>query len=81
MGKQDSEIARAVKLRPIREVAERLGLTAADLEPYGRDTAKIRSALELLKPYGIQEIVRTGRIAMAREVQPENTKTKATSGV
>ncbi|OGX37308.1 MAG: acetolactate synthase small subunit [Omnitrophica WOR_2 bacterium RIFCSPHIGHO2_02_FULL_68_15] len=45
------------------------------------DTAKIRSALELLKPYGIQEIVRTGRIAMAREVQPENTKTKATSGV
>ena len=42
MGKQDSEIARAVKLRPIREVAERLGLTAADLEPYGRDTAKIR---------------------------------------
>lgn len=34
------------------------------------DTAKILSALELLKPYGIQEIVRTGRIAMAREVQP-----------
>ncbi len=45
------------------------------------DTAKILSALELLKPYGIKEIVRTGRIAMAREVQPETTKAKATSGV
>lgn len=45
------------------------------------DTAKIHSALELLKPYGIQEIVRTGRIAMAREVQPESAKTKAASGV
>ena len=42
MGKQDLEIARAVKLRPIHEVAESLGLGAADLEPYGSDKAKIR---------------------------------------
>lgn len=38
------------------------------------DTAKIHSAMELLKPYGIQEIVRTGRVALAREVQPEPAK-------
>ena len=42
MGKQDIDIARAVKLKPIQEVAEALGLSAADLEPYGRDKAKIR---------------------------------------
>ncbi len=42
MGKHDIEIARAVKLRPIHEVAESLGLGAADLEPYGSDKAKIR---------------------------------------
>ncbi|HKB23562.1 MAG TPA: formate--tetrahydrofolate ligase [Methylomirabilota bacterium] len=42
MGRQDLEIARAVKLRPIQEVAESLGLTSRDLEPYGSDKAKIR---------------------------------------
>ena len=42
MGKQDIDIARAVTLKPIQEVAEALGLSAADLEPYGRDKAKIR---------------------------------------
>lgn len=38
------------------------------------DAAKIHTALELLKPFGIKEIVRTGRIALAREVQPDTTK-------
>src|SRR5574341_318713 len=42
MGRQDIDIARAVKLAPIQEVAATLGLAAADLEPYGSDTAKIR---------------------------------------
>src|SRR5712664_2532407 len=42
MGRQDLEIARAVKLRPIQDVAESLGLTSRDLEPYGSDKAKIR---------------------------------------
>jgi formate--tetrahydrofolate ligase len=42
MGKQDIDIARAVKLKPIQEVAETLGLAGADLEPYGSDKAKIR---------------------------------------
>lgn len=31
---------------------------------------KMRSFLELLKPYGVKEIVRTGRIAMTRDSVP-----------
>ena len=33
------------------------------------DKDKINAFLELLKPMGIKEIVRTGTLAMAREVQ------------
>lgn len=40
------------------------------------DAAKIHTALELLKPYGITEIARTGRLALAREVQAAKAKTK-----
>ena len=42
MGVRDLEIARAVKLRPIQEIAETLGLTLDDLELYGRFKAKVR---------------------------------------
>jgi formate--tetrahydrofolate ligase len=42
MGKQDIEIARAVKLQPIQAIAETLGLNGNDLEPYGSYKAKIR---------------------------------------
>src|SRR4030095_10443032 len=42
MGARDLEIARSVKLKPIQEIAEALGLTADDLEPYGRLKAKVR---------------------------------------
>jgi len=42
MGRHDLEIARAVKLQPIQQVAESLGLGVQDLEPYGSDKAKIR---------------------------------------
>src|SRR5262245_64971962 len=41
MGVRDLEIARAVKLRPIQEIAERAGLGADDLELYGRFKAKV----------------------------------------
>jgi formate--tetrahydrofolate ligase len=41
MGVRDLEIARAVKLRPIQEIAEGLGLGADDLELYGRFKAKV----------------------------------------
>jgi formate--tetrahydrofolate ligase len=42
MGARDLEIARTVKLKPIQEIGEALGLTADDLEPYGRLKAKVR---------------------------------------
>jgi formate--tetrahydrofolate ligase len=41
----DLEIARAAVLRPIGEVAARLGLAADDLHPYGRDVAKLDLAV------------------------------------
>jgi formate--tetrahydrofolate ligase len=42
MGKQDIDIARAVKLQPIQAIGETLGLNGSDLEPYGSYKAKIR---------------------------------------
>src|SRR5437899_416780 len=42
MGKQDIEIARAVKLQPIQAIGETLGLNGGELEPYGSYKAKIR---------------------------------------
>src|SRR2546422_317877 len=42
MGTRDLEIARAVKLRPVEQVAETLGLDPDDLEPYGTYKAKVR---------------------------------------
>src|SRR5438132_12892408 len=42
MGRQDIEIARAVKLQPIQAIGENLGLNGGDLEPYGSYKAKIR---------------------------------------
>jgi formate--tetrahydrofolate ligase len=41
VGARDLEIARTVKLRPIHEIAESVGLTADDLEAYGRYKAKV----------------------------------------
>lgn len=38
----DVEIAQAAELAPISAVAEKLGLTADDIEPYGRGKAKVR---------------------------------------
>jgi formate--tetrahydrofolate ligase len=37
----DAEIARAAALRPIAEIASKLGLEADDLHPYGREIAKV----------------------------------------
>ncbi|MEX2314282.1 MAG: formate--tetrahydrofolate ligase, partial [Thermomicrobiales bacterium] len=37
----DIEIARAAEIRPITEIAASLGVHADDLEPYGRNKAKI----------------------------------------
>ncbi|MEL6664171.1 MAG: formate--tetrahydrofolate ligase, partial [Pseudomonadota bacterium] len=37
----DIEIAQSAKVAPIRQIAERVGLSAQDLIPYGHDKAKI----------------------------------------
>ena len=48
--KTDVEIARAVKMRPIAEIAESIGIRADHLEPYGTYKAKIgRAALDAVK--------------------------------
>ncbi|MGZ4163530.1 MAG: formate--tetrahydrofolate ligase, partial [Tumebacillaceae bacterium] len=39
--KTDIEIAQEAKLRPIREIAETIGLTEDDIEQYGKYKAKI----------------------------------------
>jgi formate--tetrahydrofolate ligase len=41
MGVRDLEIARTVKLRPIEQIGESVGLGPDDLEPYGRFKAKV----------------------------------------
>src|SRR3989440_5913333 len=42
MGKQDLEIARTVTLKPIQEIGAAVGLTPAEVEPYGPHKAKVR---------------------------------------
>jgi acetolactate synthase-1/3 small subunit len=37
------------------------------------DTAKIKAFISLVRPLGIKEMIRTGKIALARSVQPETT--------
>ena len=76
-------VAVTAKTRPeVMAIAESLkakvddvGVKSVVLQIVGA-AAKIHTALELLKPFGIKEIVRTGRIALAREVQPDTAKAK-----
>ncbi len=45
----DIEISRSVQARPIREIAEKIGLTHDEIEPFGEVTGKVRlSVLERL---------------------------------
>lgn len=49
--KTDIEIARSIALRPIQEIAQQIGLSADQLEPYGKHIAKVPlSALQDRKP-------------------------------
>jgi formate--tetrahydrofolate ligase len=41
MAKSDIEIAREATLKPITEIAEKIGIPASALQPYGHDKAKI----------------------------------------
>lgn len=49
--KTDIQIARETKLKPIREIAEPLGIAEKDLIPYGHYMAKVE--LDVLKENGI----------------------------
>jgi formate--tetrahydrofolate ligase len=46
----DLEIARSVPLRPLVDVARRIGLREEDLEPYGRAKAKVRLDVATREP-------------------------------
>lgn len=49
--KTDIEIARSIALRPIQEIAQQIGLSPDQLEPYGKHIAKVPlSALQDRKP-------------------------------
>ena len=64
--KSDIEIARSVELRPIRDVAAELGLSADDIETYGDRMAKVRlAALEGKRP--------VGRLVLVTGVSPTGT--------
>lgn len=57
---------------PIREIAELFGARIADVAPRSLvveavgSVARVDSLLDMLRPYGIKEIARTGRVAVAR---------------
>ena len=59
----DIAIAQAATLRPITEVAGRLGLTPDDLIPYGHTKAKIRLAAVAGRP-------RTGKLVLVTAISP-----------
>ena len=69
------EAATSKERNQIIEIAETMGANIADLgvqtitiEGVG-DTSKIDKLTESLKPFGIKEIVRTGKIAMAKDAK------------
>jgi len=54
----DIEIARAAKKRPIAEVADRLGIAAEEIIPYGHDKAKVSARhIRGLRPQNLGKLV------------------------
>ncbi len=67
----DLEIARAARLRPIAEIAARLGVPANAIEPYGRFKAKIGfDFIESLRTESGPEAASQGRIGPGDRDQP-----------
>lgn len=64
--KSDLEIAQAAAAQPIEKIAGKLGLTAADLEVYGRDKAKIAwPAIKRLRANG-----HLGKLILVTSISP-----------
>jgi formate--tetrahydrofolate ligase len=61
----DIEIARGVKIQPIEQIAERLGIAGADLEHYGKHKAKV--SLDL---YHRLDDAPTGKLILVTAITP-----------
>ena len=75
----DIEIARRAPIRPIEQIAERLGIGGDDLEHYGKDKAKI--SLDL---YRRLEGKSTGKLVLVTAISPTTAgegKTTTTVGL
>ena len=62
--KTDAQIAREANIRPIAEIAAKLGITADQLEPYGRYKAKINPADAFALPD------KKGRLILVTAINP-----------
>ncbi len=62
--RSDIEIAQAHEPRPIAEIAERLGLAAQDIEPYGRTKAKV--PLNVIR----QRASKDGKLVLVTGISP-----------
>ncbi len=63
--KSDIEIAQAATLKPIQEIAEKLGIPTDDLIPYGHDKAKISA--DFIRKIGKAE---DGKLVLVTAVSP-----------
>jgi formate--tetrahydrofolate ligase len=63
--KSDIEIARAATLKPIQEIADRLGIPSEDLIPYGHDKAKISANF-----IGRNSVGKDGKLILVTAVSP-----------
>ena len=75
------KVSVAEKKRPeVLKVISSVGAEVVDVGPETitieevGDEAKVHALLELMKPYGIKEIVRSGTIAIAKEGESKNGK-------
>ncbi len=71
--KDRQEVIKAVET--VGAIVANIGSDTLTVEAVG-DQKKINTLLELLKPFGIKELVRTGRIAIAVEEKNQKSNTK-----
>jgi formate--tetrahydrofolate ligase len=69
----DLEIARAVTLRPIAEIAARVGIAAEHLEPFGQFKAKIGASIDATLPTPIGKLVLVAGISPTQAGEGKTT--------